>query len=186
MDISAKASFIVTSDKEHLFEMKGFGLRLHIPEGSLPPGVTETELHVQASLLGKYCLPEGSELASAVYWLSVPVKISRPVTVEIQHNAAFEDPSSNLSFAICRCPEGKQPLLSCTFEKLEGGMFIRSSRNGSISLSSFSGLAIIMPKGSPQHYLSQLWYAKESRYDFSAYYVITKDLAALKSVSLLP
>ena len=157
-------------------------MRLRVPEGALPPDVTETKLHVQASLSGQYCLPKASELASAVYWLSAPVKFLRPVTVEIQHNAAFEDPSSKLCFTICRSPEGGQPH---TFEKLEGGVFIPNSCNGSISLSGFSGLAIVMPKGGPQHFLSQLWYAKKSERDFSAYYVITKDLAAMKSVSLL-
>jgi hypothetical protein len=106
------------------------------------------------------------------------VKFLRPVTVEIQHNAAFKDPSSKLCFTICRSPEGGQPH---TFEKLEGGVFIRNSCNGSISLSGFSGLAIIMPEGGPQHYLSQLWYAKKSKHDFRAYYVITKDLVVMKS-----
>ena len=153
IDISAKGSFIVTGDKAHLFELKGCGLRLRVPEGALPPDVTKTKLHVQASLAGQYCLPKVSELASAVYWLSAPVKFLRPVTVEIQHNAAFEDPSSKLCFAICRSPEGGQPH---TFEKLEGGTFSRSSQSGSIGVSGFSGLAIIMPEGGPQHFLSQL------------------------------
>ena len=165
--------------------MKYFGLRLHIPEGALPPGVDETTVHVEVSLSDQYCIPDDSELASAVYWLSSPVKFSHPVTVEMQHNAAFEDPSSKLCFTICRCPEGKQPQLPYTFEKLEGGVFTRNSHNGSIDVSEFSGLAIIMPKGGPQYFLSQLWYAKMSDFDFSAYYVITKDLVAVKSVSLL-
>ena len=184
IDVSAKGSFIVSNNKAHVFEMKYFGLRLHIPEGALPPGVDETTVHVEVSLSGQYCIPDDSELASAVYWLSTPVKFSRPVTVEIQHSAAFENLSSKLCFTICRCPGGKQPQLPYTFEKLEGGVFSRSSRNGSIDLSVFSGLAIIMPKGGPQHHLSQLWYARMSDCDFSTYYVITKDLAALESVSL--
>ena len=87
--------------------MKYFGLRLHIPEGALPPGVDETTVHVEVSLSDQYCIPDDSELVSAVYWLSAPVKFSHPFTVEIEHNAAFEDPSSKLCFAICRCPGGK-------------------------------------------------------------------------------
>ena len=167
--------------------MKYFGLTLHIPEGALPPGVDETTVHVEVSLSGQYCIPDDSELASVVYWLSSSVKFAHPVTVEIQHSAAFEDSSSKLCFTICRCPEGKQPQLPYTFEKLEGGVFSRNSRSGSIDLSGFSGLAIIMSIGGPQYYLGQLWYARtlKASYDFSAYYVITRDLVALKSVSLL-
>ena len=165
--------------------MKRFGLRLHIPEGALPPGVDETTVHVEVSLSGQYCISDDSELASVVYWLSSPVKFLHPVTVEIQHNAAFEDPSSKLCFTICRHPKGKQPQLPYTFEKLEGGVFSRSCHNGSIDLSGFSGLAIIMPKGGPQYYLGQLWYAKKSEYNWRIYYVITKELAALESVSRL-
>ena len=129
-------------------------------------------------------MPDGFELASAVYWFSSPVKFSHPVTVKIQHNAASEDPSSKLCFTICKCPMSVQLGLPYTFEKMEGGGFTR--RNGSITVPGFSGLGIIMPKGGPQYYLSQLWYAKQSERDWSVYYVITKELVAFKSVSLRP
>ena len=159
------------------------GLRMHVPEDALPPGITETTVHVRASLSGQYCIPDGFELASAVYCFSSPVKrFSHPVTVEIQHNAASEDLSSKLCFTICKFPMGVQLGPPYTFEKMEGGGF--TGHNGSIAVPGFSSLGIIMPKGGPQYYLSQLWYAKKSERDWSVYYIITKDLVAFKTVSL--
>ena len=49
------------------FEWKGYGLKLHVPEGSLPPGVRECRINIRASLSGQFQFPEDSDLLSPVF-----------------------------------------------------------------------------------------------------------------------
>ena len=87
-EVIAQQTFTLTQEAVDL-EFEGYGFKLHVPEHSLPPEVSETQLNVQISLSGQFQLPTNCELISAVYWVSSPHKFIKPITVEIQHCAAL-------------------------------------------------------------------------------------------------
>ena len=93
------------------FEWKGYGLRLHVPEGSLPSGVRDCRMGIRASLTGQFQLPEDSDLLSPVFWISAPCKFTKPVILEIQHCALREDETvlSDLSFVSAKCSQRDLP-----------------------------------------------------------------------------
>ena len=81
-EVIGEVEFTVLS-KGGSFQWKGFGIRLHVPKDSLPPGMEECRINIRVSLSGQFQLPEGSVLLSPVYWISAPCKFTMPVTLEI-------------------------------------------------------------------------------------------------------
>lgn len=127
------------------YEWREYGFMLHVPEGSLPLGMTETAVRVRVSLSGQFKLPVDSKLVSGVYWLSChpkPYKFCEPLTLEIQHCIAIYHPSHcfQLSFVISKNMQKSTHV----FKELKGGEFNQYSSYGSISLTSFSRVAIVL------------------------------------------
>lgn len=183
--------------KEHLlshknhraFHFKGYGFKLHIPEGSLPAEVAETKLNVQVSLSGQFQMPPGYELLSAVYWVYCPHKFTKPLTVEIQHCAVLSNDQqcAQLSFASTKC---SQKELAYMFKVRDGGAFSHHCSYGCLSLTHFSGLAIIArflqrSLGMLEQYCGRVYISKELEVDdYKVHFVITKDLDAHRTVSI--
>ena len=147
------------------FEWKGYGLRLHVPEGSLPAGMRECSINIRASLSGQFQFPEDSDLLSPVFWLSVPCEFTKPVTLEVQHSALREDEAvlSNLSFVSAKCSQKELPY---NFRGVDGGVFTTHSSYGSIQLSHFSGFGVTGGKRTPRSYCAQLYYTMKQTYDW--------------------
>ena len=80
------------------YQWEGYGLSLHVPKG------TKTYFNLKAVSSKKFELPEGTELVSAVYWVSCEGEVGGPVGVELQHCARVREggKSSGMSFAVCR------------------------------------------------------------------------------------
>ena len=78
VDIVAQATFTLTQGSQNL-QFKGYGFKLHVPEGSLPAEILETQLSVQVSLSGQFQMPPDCELLSAVYWVYSPNKFTKPL-----------------------------------------------------------------------------------------------------------
>ena len=161
---------------------KGYGLRLRVPEGSLPAGMRECSINIRASLSGQFQFPEDSDLLGPVFWLSVPCEFRKPVTLEIQHCAYQEDEaalSSNLSFVSARCSQKKLPY---RFRWVDGGVFTTYSSHGSIQLSHFSGLGVTGGKKTPRSYCAHLYHTMKQTYDWRYYFILTQDLEAKNMV----
>ena len=139
-EVVAETTFTLTPEAQS-FEFTGYGFKLHVPEGSLPPEVSETQLNVRVSLSGQFQLPIDCELISAVYWLSCPHKFTKPLVVEIQHCAALssDEQCEQLTFVRTMCTQKELPY---TFTE-EGGVFSHHSSYGTLSLSHFSGLGVL-------------------------------------------
>ena len=163
------------------FEWKGYGLRLHVPEGSLPADMRECRINIRASLSGQFQFSEDSDLLSPVFWISAPGEFTKPVTLEIQHCALREDDAtlSNLSFVSAKCSQKKLPY---NFKRVDGGVFTTHSSYGSIQLSHFSGLGVTGGKRTPRLYCAHLYHTKKQTYDWRYYFVITQDLDAKNMV----
>ena len=141
-EVIAQQTFILTQEPVGL-EFEGYGFKLHVPEHSLPPEVSETQLNMQISLSGQFQLPPNCELISAVYWVSSPHEFMKPVTVEIQHCAALSSGKqcSQLTFVHTKCTQKELPYI---FKEKVGGVFSPNSSYGSLSLSHFSGIGIVI------------------------------------------
>ena len=138
----AKETFTITQEAVKL-NFEGYGFKLCVPENSLPAEVLETQLSVRVSLSGPFQMPSNCELVSAVYWVSSPHKFMKPVTVEIQHCAALSssEQCSQLTFVHTKCTQKELPYI---FKKKVGGVFTPNSSYGSLSLSHFSGIGIVI------------------------------------------
>ena len=140
-EIVAQTTFTITQESQSL-QFKGYGFKLHVPEGSLPAGVSETKLKVQVSLSGQFQMPPDCELLSAVYWVYSPHKFTKPLSVEIQHCAVLssDQQSSELSFVSTKCTQKELPYV---FKLRDGGVFSPHSSYGGLALTQFSGFGII-------------------------------------------
>ena len=133
---------------------EGFGLKIYVEEGSLPPDTKQCVIFIKASLTGQYEFPDNSHLVSAVFWLRCEpmCKFTKPITVEIQHCARSENVDNlNLKFVRAVCSQKQLPY---TFKQLKGN-FTSHSSYGVIELDSFSGLAITGPE---PRYLANILY----------------------------
>lgn len=164
------------------FEWRGYGLKLHVPEGNLQAGMTICRVHIRVSLRGQFQLPNGSNLLSPVFWISTPCKFLKPVTLEIQHCAPREDETvlSDLSFVTARCSQEDLPY---RFRFVDGGVFTTHSSYGSIQLSHFSGKGVVGRKRTPRSYCAHLYHTMKLIHDWRFYLAITQDLDAQLTVS---
>lgn len=179
-------TFITITNEAQFFEWEGFGLRVHIEEFSLPEGVKEMSLSINASTTGHYESPEDHDRVSVVYWFKCEpnIKLEKEVILEVQHCAIFGH-TSELSFARAVCTQEKLPYF---FKLLKGGQFNDQSSYGVLSLSQFSGIAAFMKKfvslvSVKRYYASLFHQIKESRHEIHV--VVTWNTEAHLEVSLM-
>ena len=171
---------MVNSSHAQRITWEGFGLKIYIEEGSLPPDVKKCIIFIKASLAGQYEFPEHSHLVSAVFWLRCEpmCKFTKPVTVEIQHCARSENVANlNLKFVRAVCSQKQLPY---TFKLLRGN-FTSHSSYGVIELNSFSGVAITQEGSEDREYCSQLFYFGQLS-SCTIHFVITWNLEAYLTV----
>ena len=183
VEVIGETEFMV-SIQGGLFEWRGYGLKLRVPEGNLPAGWTRCRVNIRVSLSGQFELPKDCDLLSPVFWISTPCKFLKPVTVEIQHCALREDETvlSDLSFVTASC---SQAVLPYRFSWVEGGVFTTHSSYGSIQLSHFSGNGVVGKKRTPRSYCALLFHTMKQIHDWRFYLAITQDLDAQLTVSSL-
>ena len=157
VDVVAETSFEVTS-QAHTYEWRGYGVKLHVQQDSLPADCPQCRVEMRASLSGQYALPANCELVSGVYWVcNCPVKLFKHATLEVQHCSTRRE---GLSFVRAECTQEQLPY---KFQRLEGGVFSEHSSHGSIELTRFSGWAIvnwIWPDVAPQ-YSAEVYYVND-------------------------
>ena len=143
-EVIALTKFTLTQNPQNL-QFEGYGFKLHVPVGSLPAGVSETQLNVQVSLSGHFQMPPDCELLSAVYRVYSPHKFTKPLTVEIQHCAVLssDQQCTQLTFVSTKCTQKELPYI---FKAQNGGVFGHHSTYGSLSLSQFSWLGVAKRK----------------------------------------
>ena len=172
--MTGETSILVTNQAQ-TFHWVGCGLKLHIPQGTLPAGLEKCQLQIKVGLSGHFKLPENSSLVSAVYWLdSEPrCKFSQPITVEMQH-CVKPSHTSRLSFVHAKCSQVQLPY---DFKAVEGGVFSSESPYGCVQLYHFSlvGLVINLIL-SEVIYCARLYYVKKGVNQREIHFVITKNL----------
>ena len=182
MDVIAETSVRVTNQAE-TFNWAGYGLKLHIPQGSLPAGLEECRLLLKVGLSGRFKFPQNTSLVSAVYWLDSESRerFSKHLTLEIQHCVKLTD-TSKLSFVRARCVQKHLPY---EFKDVEGGVFSSDSDYGSVELDQFSEVGIVCNE--PVYaYCARLYYLKKGTNQRDIHFVITWDMEAHTTVSFEP
>ena len=176
----AQTSFTITGSSSQNFEWKGYGLKLHVPEGALPGKEEGCTIDIKAGLDGQFEFPEQSQLVSCIYWLSCPQKFLEPVTLEIQHCGliAKSSQSSSLHFAVAK---SSQPELPYKFKALDKGTFSPHSSYGSLQVSQFSFFGILFG-GSPRYY-GAVYYINTGHNQWDVDFVMTRDLEVHREVS---
>ena len=123
------------SNQPQNFEWNNYGLSLFAPEEILLPSET-CEVAITALAGGEFEFPEGSELVSAIYGISISKPLLKPLTIKIQHCVLLETPEQCNSLQFVRAPvsHGRLPY---QFKFLPGGHFTPGSQYGSISCTQF-------------------------------------------------
>ena len=186
MDVIAETSVLVTS-KAQTFYWAGYGLKLHIPKGTLPADMEECRILIKVGLSGQFELPENTSIVSAVYWLNseAQCKFSQPLTLEIQH-CAKSTQTKMLSFA--RCSQKSPPY---TFKMLEGGEFSNLSAYGCMQFHGFSLITLLknrLPwwtRIESVKYRARLYYLMRGEDQREIHFLITKDLDSHATVRVL-
>ena len=176
MDVCGVTAIMITNFALE-WQWEGYGLKIHVNENILPPGIEECYLNINASLTGHYKFPESYNLVSAIFWIRCepPCRFVRPITVEIQHCACSHN-ASNLKFVRAVCSQKVRPF---TFRKLVGGLFSSHSSFGILELTTFSGLGVSQEGSEERNYLANILYEEERIHKrnlcFHLYFVVTWD-----------
>ena len=144
MEVCGETVLEVVGDKSQKLEWLGYGFSLEVPDGALCPGVTAS-VAVKVILAGQFRLPEGSQLVSAIYWISASEEFQEEVAVNIQHCAIIRsgEECSKFKFIIAKCSQKELPY---RFKEKEG-VFNPYTQYATIKLKRFSMLGATAPVG---------------------------------------
>ena len=163
---------VVPGELDH--EWKDHGLRLLIPADVLELNALPMTISIQASVNGYYQLPKETELVSGVYWIEFPGKLSRPITLELQHCASLEPSKLSLvKFVTAKC---NQDILPYNFELVTGGKFSSNSSYGRVEMYISSGFAIIREYDGRKRYRLLTYYIPHAPTMWQLHLVLICDL----------
>ena len=156
----AETSVLVTNS-EQLFSWDECGLNLYIPENSLPANLRQCSIHIKATIMGDYQLPQDTHLVSAIYWIECVPKcqFSRLLTLEIQHCAKPEGASQLCFVKASSMDHGEERV---NFETIPGN-FSRHSSYGFIELDSFSRYGIGKKGAKERQYCASTHYIEDNK-----------------------
>ena len=181
----AKLSLPITNSLRH-FYWKGYGLRLTIPENSLPPGVEKCTLFLSVWLNAPFEASKGCELLSALYNIKCEPEVifKRKMTIEIQHCADSELASElSLVRASDTCKSAPE------FIVLKHSAFLTNKCYGYTQVNHCSWYAIfrmfssLLMRNTERRYSLMLFYKKQTAYDVDIVVAVCQDLEAQVSVS---
>ena len=182
-EVVGEVDLVVTNEAMN-FQWKDHGFKLHVPENALPESITEYSVNIRVSLVGQFELPENYELVSAVYWVKTPGKFTKPVVIEVQHCANFNNPNQ-LCFVCTSCIQKSLPY---KYKVVNGGSFVFDKKYGVLSTTNFSGIGVAKKVEPSEHscqYCAQVYYTVKNlrNYLYYCHFVVTKDLEICLAVS---
>ena len=118
-----------------LLSWEEYGFRIRVQE-SIKSGAYDVTVKAIVAA-GQIDLPEGCELVSAVYDISLSRKLTKLITIEIEHCAKLENEAQceYLSFVTTQHDD--------QFKLIEGGMFCPNTQYGALCCNSFSKKSIV-------------------------------------------
>ena len=132
--------FQISGEFPQLLEWEEYGLRIQVPKGATS---APCNIAIKAIVAGQFEFPEGTDLVSAVYAISVSKRLIHPVILEMQHCVAISSKEQGqfLSFVRANCKQCED--LPYQFKLFNGGSFPPQSDYGKISCSRFSLVATV-------------------------------------------
>ena len=180
-------SFNVSGGRSQTYTLEGYGLRLRIPSGALPPDLPPMKLQITPSLMGHYKFPDDCEVVSGIYWISFPRQFLEPATLDIQHYADVSTCSEDSMpyFAVAKCSQKNLPYC---FEPVDGGVFTPLSCYGTLQITGFSGFTILLKKVLPSKvdsraYTAQMFFQPHPQQSWTLHFVVSPSLEICKTVS---
>ena len=182
MNLVGHTQIAVQGGQAQSFEWRGYGFKLYTPDDTLPSGMNECLIRIQAGLSGQLHIPQQYSLVSAVYGITTTAQFAKPVTIEMEHCAVCNSPDDceALTFAVAKTASKQLPY---NFEVLPGGVFTPLSSYGSISVQHFTLLIILAKWHSRKRYCAQLFYIPIEPTNWRLHFVVTKDLEAETKVN---
>ena len=185
----AQVSVPITNSLHH-FCWNGYGLKLTVPENSLPHGVDKCILHLSVFSSPPFDFPKGYELLSAFYNIKCEPKVEfkRNVTIEMQHCADSEI-AKELSFI--RVGDQITTMASShELSVLEKGTFLPNKSYGSIQVKQYSWYGIfrifrrLLRRQTERirRYCVMLFYKMQSSYEVDIELAVCQDLQAQVTV----
>lgn len=147
MCIGGDKSFRIHGDSPLFLNWEKYGLRVIVSQGTLSPRDT-CKVTLTALVGGQFQFPEGIELISAVYDISVSKPLLKPINLQMQHcaNLVNENHTFYLSFATASV---EKKTLSYQFQLENGGQFWPGDQYGSIVLTRYCLIAIVKSHSDP-------------------------------------
>ena len=139
--ISTGKLTIERSDELQTLEWKNHGLKVHVPPGTLPDSEDTCDIDVATSFSGSFILPKDHTLVSAIYYIQPSMKLTKPVTLEIEHCCSIESRNDVKSLVpiYAQSSSRKPPYV---FQPLNGSVFTPGSLWSSFNVSTFSTFGI--------------------------------------------
>ena len=169
---------VVYSGEKVTLQCEEHGIVMDFPENETKKEIITTVTSLDISS-GNYVLPDGAELVSAVYQISVGEALPSPVDVEIQHCVRLSNSDEALSMTFVRSESEQGPPYH--FTVIDGGQFEPNTRYGKIELSRFSNIALVLLKFKrlltpPVVCASNLFWRLIGPGKYEVHVVVTKDL----------
>ena len=122
--------FHIEGRAPQLLSWEEYGFRIRVQENITSGGC---DVNVKAIVAaGQIDLPEGCELVSAVYDISLSRKLTELITIEIEHCAKLENEAQCEYLSFVSTQDDDQ------FKLIEGGLFYPNTQYGALSCNCFS------------------------------------------------
>ena len=133
--------FYVHGNKKQYFDWKECGFQFFVPQGAL--SATETcSVAVKARISGRFTLPEGTELVSALYAISAERKFRKDAKIEIEHCLLLESETQTKLLHFINAHQ-TGPGTPYIFNIQKGGEFPLKNSYAALCQSEFSIIGIV-------------------------------------------
>ena len=191
--ISKEKLIIERSDELQTLEWMNHGLKVHVLPGTLPDSEDTCDIDVATSFSGSFILPKDHSLVSAIYYIQPSMKLTKPVTLEIEHCCSIESTNDVKSLVpiYAQSSSRKPPYV---FQPLNRVVFTPGSLWSRFNVSTFSTFGIGKRKNRRgdhvQHsklcYSGRLYYRSNNSYGwFFLKLVVMPKLIQLEQVCYL-
>ena len=181
-----KERVFTISRETKVLSLEDCGIRIYVPEGAVPPGMT-CNIAVVPITHGCFVFPANFKPVSGIYAIGASCKLLKPITIEIQHCIDVTDGRVRSSLTYARAEHDKV-LPPYEFRRCSDGRFIVGSQFGSFDCSSFTLYTLLMRAvswftGSPllslvERYKALLLYQKSGTVErrWTAHFIVIKNL----------
>ena len=185
LEIHDKETFTFIAHKNNTFQSQKCALRIEVPEGSLPAGET-AELQANSVIDGDITFPPDLHQVSGIYQLNCSQELKKEATLRLGHHAVIDADEECGDYSVYSADTSSKPPYMLEKED-EGSSFSISNMFASIKLRSLhSKIVTIFCRRRPrQRYCSQVFFSSASIREIEMMFVITKDDATCKQVSVL-